>query len=224
MNICHSMASFLLLTGRLSMVRNAIVVFFAASLLFLPAAKADDSAIAKAAEETKPIERGTKMPDAVVRDSNGVEATLRELTAGKTTVLVFFRGGWCPICTRHTGQLIKAYPQIQSKGGQLIAISPDSPESTTSNQSKNSIPFPVYSDSDLNAAKAFGLAFKVDDATVKKYKGFGIDLESASGRDHQSLPIPAVFIVDASGKIVFAHSDPDYKKRLDPAAIIENLP
>src|SRR6056297_814744 len=224
MNICHSMASFLLLTGRLSMVRNAIVVSFAASLLFLPAAKADDSAIAKAAEETKPIERGTKMPDAVVRDSKGVEATLRELTAGKTTVLVFFRGGWCPICTRHTGQLIKAYPQIQSTGAQMVAISPDSPESTTSNQSKNSIPFPVFSDSDLNAAKAFGLAFQVDNGTVNKYKQFGIDLESASGRDHHALPIPAVFIVDASGKIVFAHSDPDYKKRLDPAAIIENLP
>src|SRR6056297_57865 len=103
----------------------------------------------------------------------------------------------------------------------MVAISP---ESTISNRSKNSIPFPVYSDSDLNAAKAFGLAFKVDDATAKKYKVFGIDLESASGRDNQSLPIPAVLIVDASGKIVFAHSDPDYKKRLDPAAIIENLP
>jgi len=206
------------------MVRTAILVSFAATLVLSSVTKGDESSIAKTAQETKPIEKGVQLPVAVVRDSQGKETTLKELSAGKATVLVFFRGGWCPICTRHTGQLIKAYPQIQSTGAQMVAISPDSPESTTSNQSKNSIPFPVFSDSDLNAAKAFGLAFQVDNGTVNKYKHFGIDLESASGRDHHALPIPAVYIVDASGNIVFAHSDPDYKNRLDPASIIEQLP
>jgi len=89
---------------------------------------------------------------------------------------------------------------------------------------KGGNPSSVYSDLDLNAVKAFGLAFRVDDATVKKYKGFGNALESASGRDPHALPIPAVYIVDSTGKIVFAHSDPDYKHRLEPASIIENLP
>src|SRR6056297_1896993 len=103
----------------------------------------------------------------------------------------------------------------------MVAISP---ESTISNRSKNSIPFPVYSDSDLNAAKAFGLAFKVNDATVEKYKDFGIDLKSASGRDHHALLIPAAYIVGASGRIAFAHSNSDYKNRLNPASIIERLP
>lgn len=206
------------------MVRTTVLFSLAASLVLTSVTKGSEPSVAKTADETKPIEQGMQMPDAVVQDANGKDTTLKELSAGKTTVLVFFRGGWCPICTRHTGQLIKAYPQIQSKDARMVAISPDSPESTTSNQSKNSIPFPVYSDSDLNAAKAFGLAFQVDDATVKRYKGFGIDLESASGRGHHSLPIPAVYIVDASGKIVFAHSDPDYKHRLEPASIIENLP
>ena len=196
----------------------------AASVFLSSFAFADETGIAPTADATKPIEKGTVIPDAVVRDSEGNETTLKKLTAGKPTVLVFFRGGWCPICTRHTGQLIQAYPQIQAKGAQLVAISPDSPESTKSNQSKNSIPFPVYSDSDLAAAKAFGLAFQVDDATVEKYKGYGINLEAASGRTHQSLPIPAVYIVDASGQVVYTHSDPDYRERLDPELILKNLP
>ena len=110
--------------------------------------------IAPTADTTKPVQMGTAMPKAAVRDAEGNETTLKKLAAGKPTVLVFFRGGWCPICTRHTGQLIQAYPQIQAKGAQLVAISLDSPESTESNQSKNLIPFPVYSDSDLAAAKA----------------------------------------------------------------------
>lgn len=83
--------------------------------------------------------------------------------------------------------------------------------------------FPILSDSDVSVARSFGLAFRVDDATVKKYKGFGIDLEKASGKSHQTLPIPAVCIVDKSGKIVFAHSDPDDRQRLNTSTIIDEL-
>src|SRR6056297_3288295 len=124
--------------------------------------------VARSADATMPLRAGDEAPEVSVTDIDGETVPLKSLYQDKPLVLVFFRGGWCPICTRHTGELIKVYPQIQSKGGQLIAISPDSPESTTSNQSKNSIPFPVYSDSDLSASKAFGLAFQVDNATVQK--------------------------------------------------------
>lgn len=206
------------------MIRQTIFAAVATSVFLFSFAFADQNGIAPSADATKPVEKGAAMPDAVVRDAEGHETTLQKLTDGKPIVLVFFRGGWCPICTRHTGQLIQAYPQIKVKGAQLVAISPDSPEKTEANQAKNSIPFPVYSDSDLTAAKAFGLAFQVDDATIEKYKGYGINLEAASGRTHQSLPIPAVYIVDANGQVVYAHSDPNYRERLDADLILKNLP
>ena len=138
-------------------------------------------------------------------------------------VLVFFRGGWCPICTKHTGALIKVHPQVKELGAQLVGVSPDNKESSKDNVTKNAIPFPILSDADVAAAKAFGLAFRVDDETVKKYQGFGIDLEKASGQKHHALPVPAVFIVDKSGKIAFAHSDPDYRQRLDVERIVSEL-
>jgi len=206
------------------MIRQALFAAFAGSIFLSSPAFAEQDGIAPSADATEPVEKGTAMPDAVVRDAKGNETTLKKLTEGKPTVLVFFRGGWCPICTRHTGQLIQAYPQIKAKGAQLVAVSPDSPKSTEENQTKNSIPFPVYSDSDLTAAKAFGLAFQVDGATVEKYKGFGIDLVAASGETHHSLPIPAVYIVDANGQVIYAHGDPNYRERLDPAVILKNLP
>jgi peroxiredoxin len=137
--------------------------------------------------------------------------------------LVFFRGGWCPICTRHTQQLIKIYPEVKEMGAELVGISPDDTEHSKDNIAKSSIPFPIFSDADVAAAKAFGLAFRVDDATVLLYKGFGIDLEKASGFDHHALPIPAVYIVDQSGEIAFAHSNPDYHERLDTDRILSEL-
>jgi peroxiredoxin len=78
----------------------------------------------------------------------------------------------------------------------------------------------VLSDAESKAALAFGLAFKVDDRTVDQYKGFGIDLEAASGQTHHVLPVPAVFIVDESGKIEFQYVDPDYRARIPPEVLL----
>lgn len=44
------------------------------------------------------------------------------------------------------------------------------------------------SDRDAVAVKAFGIAFKVDDVTIEKYKTYKIDLDAASGNDRHILP------------------------------------
>lgn len=105
----------------------------------------------------------------------------------------------------------------------MIGVSPDSVESTKANIDKSSIPFSLYSDSELNATTGFGLAFKVDDATVTKYKGFGNDLEKASGQTHHALPIPAIFVVSKDGVVTFAHSNPDYRQRLDVKDLLKEI-
>jgi peroxiredoxin len=166
---------------------------------------------------------GDPLPDGVVKDADGQPVRLNELHADGPLVIVFFRGSWCPICTRHFQQLIAIHPQIVEVGASMVAISPDSVENTRANVEKLKIPFPLYSDADVAAAREFGLAFQVDEKTLEKYKTFGIDLPKASGHDHRALPVPAVFIVDRSGQIVFAHSNPDYTKRLETKTIVAEL-
>lgn len=179
--------------------------------------------VARSADATMPLRAGDEAPEVSVTDIDGETVPLKSLYRDKPLVLVFFRGGWCPICTRHTGELIKVYPQIKSLGAELVGISPDSTASSKKNATENEIPFPIFSDADVEAACAFGLAFQVDPATRERYKGFGIDLEKASGRSHHALPVPAIYIVNPAGEIVFAHSDADYRRRLDATAIIREL-
>jgi peroxiredoxin len=105
-------------------------------------------------------------------------------------------------------------------GFAVLAVSPDLPESLRSSADKESLTYTLLSDSDMNAAKAFGIAFHVDDETVEKYKDFNIDLEAASGRMHHLLPVPSVFIIDRDGVILFAHANPDYKVRLSPEEVM----
>lgn len=184
---------------------------------------AEERPIAVSAKAVAPLKTGDRLPDVPVTDAAGKVEKLSTYHADGPAVIVFFRGSWCPICTKHFQDLIKAHPEMAKSGAKVVAISPDTVENTRGNTEKLKIPFPLVSDSDLAATKAFGLAFQVDEATITKYKGFGIDLEKASGRDHHALPVPAVYIVSKAGKITFAHSNPDYTKRLDVETILAEL-
>jgi peroxiredoxin len=110
--------------------------------------------------------------------------------------------------------------EIIKTGYQIIAISPDRPEKLTETITKHKMNYLLLSDSSMTGAKAFGIAFKVDDATIKKYHEYGIDLYSASGEKHSQLPVPAVFVVGTDGTIKFEYVNPNYKVRLDPKTLL----
>lgn len=173
------------------------------------------------ASAVQPLGVGGKAPTASLRGPDGRSVDLAAKYAQKPTVLIFYRGGWCPYCNTHLGQIATAEPELLRMGYQVLAISPDRPEELAKTLDKQELTYELLSDSDVALARAFGLVFRVDDPTVEKYRGFGIDLEQASGRDHHMLPVPAVYIVDKAGVIRFAYWDADYKKRLAPEVLLE---
>jgi peroxiredoxin len=79
----------------------------------------------------------------------------------------------------------------------------------------------LYSDQAMEAARAFGIAFQVDDETLERYKRFGIDLEAASNRDHNQLPVPSVFLVTKGGTIRWVYSNDDYTVRPENEKLLE---
>ncbi len=100
-------------------------------------------------------------------------------------------------------------------GFQIVAISPDTPEELRKTLDKDRLTFHLYSDSNAQALRNFGVAFRIDDQTFSMYKDrFGIDLERSSGQEHHILPVASVFLIDSAGKIAFVYANPDYKVRL----------
>lgn len=187
-------------------------LFVLSALLIVPL-------VVAAAEKT--LQAGDPVPAVELRTADGSAFDLTAAIAEKPAVLVFYRGGWCPYCTRHLSELQKIEPQLVAAGWQILAISPDRPEKLAEADAEHDYAYTLLSDSKMEAAKAFGLAFEVDAATREKYKGYGIDLEAASGETHHLLPVPAVFLADQDGVIRFAHSNPDYKVRLSNEAILD---
>ena len=171
--------------------------------------------VAATAADIRPLVIGSPLPEVELRNIAGEKTSLGKLLENGPLVLAFYRGGWCPYCNRQLAGLQQVEGTLKSLGYRILAISPDKPEKLKESVGKNELTYTLLSDSGMAAAKAFGIAFQVDDETLLKLKGYNIDLEAASGEKHHGLPVPAVFIIGQDGLIRFAYANPDYKVRLD---------
>ena len=109
--------------------------------------------------------------------------------------------------------------ELAELGFPLVAISPDHPEKLVESRKAQGLDYTLYSDSRMHAARAFGVAFQVDDATREHYQQFGIDLDEASGEGHGQLPVPSVFLVK-KGVIQWAYWNANYKVRPKNEALL----
>jgi peroxiredoxin len=163
---------------------------------------------------------GQKVPDIHARDLDGHDVSLSSLYKQGPILLAFYRGGWCPFCSTENHSLAVAYPEYQKRGVTPVTVSVDTPDAEAKTKATYAIPFPVLSDSSAAMIEAFHVVNKVDDATLGALKGYGVDLESYSGKTHHEIAIPALFLIDTTGVVRWAHSDPDYKVRPSTAQIL----
>jgi len=165
---------------------------------------------------------GAPAPDAHVQTITGEATTLAALYAAGPTMVVFYRGGWCPFCNFQVHELSEHHARFVERGVQLVMISVDRPEEGARTSAAYEIPFTVLSDSDLSAHTAYHVLNVVDDETLERYRGMGLDLSASSGRDHHTIAVPSVFVV-RDGNIIFRHVDRDYRTRPSAAQLLEVL-
>ncbi len=181
----------------------------------------DKKRVAESAEDICPIKVGEKIPSVNVRNTDSENVDLNKLTLGKKTVLIFYRGGWCPYCNLQLADLNKIENKLLKFGYQIVAISIDKPEKLKESLDKHKLNYTLLSDSKAEASTAFGLAFYVADDYNKMLLSHNMNLEEASGEKHHILPVPAVFIVDETGTIQFEYVNPDYKVRLNGEILLK---
>ena len=166
----------------------------------------------------------SKAPDFKATDQSGNEIRLKDVLKDSVVVLIFYRGQWCPYCNKQLKKLEDSLQLIKEKGARLIAITPEKPEFISKTIEKTKASFPLLYDKEMKIMKAYGVAFEVDERTVSRYKNADIDLVTANGhKDKVYLPVPAVYIINKEGTIVYRFFDTDYKKRASVEVILENL-
>lgn len=170
--------------------------------------------------EVCPILIGETIPDVTLVDSKGKKANLHDVAKAAPTMFIFYRGSWCPYCNTHLADLRNIESQLRDMGIQIVAISPDKPEYLNVTLDKQKLAYTLLSDSKMEATKAFGLAYKVDNDTLQALKGYNINLKENSGEDHEMLPVPAAILVDQDLKVNFVFAAPDYTVRVDNAVVL----
>ncbi len=194
------------------------VLLLLTSLATMAAGNRED--IHSSADQVQPLLAGMKAPDFTVRDVEGKAFEFKAGQQDKPVVLTFFRGGWCPYCNLHLSEMRLAETQLEEMGFNIWFISIDKPELLLESLADPDIGYTIYSDSSLDATRAFGIAFHVNDEMNKRLMSFNIDLEKASGETHHVLPAPATYIIGSDGIINFAYINPDYKVRLHPDVLL----
>lgn len=168
-------------------------------------------AIPQKPEDISPLLNGEKIPIAILPDASGRKFDLNKAVSEKPTVLIFYRGGWCPYCSRQLAGVQQAAPELEKLGYQLIAISTDVPELLIQSATKEKLGYTLLSDADLALAKQFGIAFKAPEPY------WNILPKTTGGKDTDLLlPVPSVFILDKTGTIHFEYINPDFRQRLSP--------
>ncbi len=167
----------------------------------------------------------SKAPDFKAKDQNGNEIELKDLRKKGPVVLIFYRGYWCPYCSRELQKLEDSLSLIEEKGAQLIAITPERREGIIKTIEKTKASYPIITDNDMKIMKAYDVAYRVDEKTIGRYKMASIDLAANNGQkpDAVYLPVPAAYIVGKDGEIKYRFFNEDYKKQAPIKDILENL-
>jgi len=176
------------------------------------------------AEETLGLQTGIQAPDFKAVTYQGETIQLSEINQKGPIVLVFYRGGWCIYCNRQLQELQSRLEDFNAQGASVVAISVDLQENAANTVEEKELGFTVISDPDAKLLELYNLIFQVPDELAKKYKEeYSIDLEAYSGRTDHVISIPATYVIDRDGKIVFAYANRDYKVRTSSEKILEVL-
>lgn len=181
--------------------------------------------IAASPEQVTPLLNGLPIPQVMLTDATDKKVSLNALVSKQPSVLVFYRGGWCPYCNAQLAALREIEPALKKLGYQIIAITPDSVASI--NKSLNDtggqkLDYTLLSDADFAASSAFGLAYYLDDKTAAAYKGkLGGLITTEAGSEKVVLPVPAVYILNTDGEALFNYVHINYKTRLHSELLLK---
>lgn len=121
-------------------------------------------------------------------------ATIDEVSSQQNlTVMIFYRGHWCPFCSAHAKELNGEFrKKIEAKGGKLYAVTSEGDDGIKISNDKWGLDYDILSDRSLELAKRYGV-FITD----------GKDAHGGVEKYPDGMSQPAVIAIDKTGKMIF---------------------
>lgn len=154
---------------------------------------------------------GKPLASIILRNALGAEINSDDWR-GRPSILIFFRGNWCPLCMAQIKELADRYREIEALGVRTALISPQPHENTTALARTHNVNFEFYTDTGNVAARALG---------IDHHGGLPLGMQ-AMGYDSDTV-LPTVIITDARGLVIWAHETDNYRVRPEPDVYLEVL-
>lgn len=166
------------------------------------------------------VRTGDKAPDFSLPDVGGNPVSLSDLLLRGSVVVTFYRGGWCPYCNIQLRAYQTILPEMGALGARLVAISPQLPDGSLSTAQTNALTFDVLSDVGDAVARRYGLVYALPEDLRDALRSNNKALPVINGDGSWELPLPATYVIGPDGHIALASIEVDYRKRLEPDAIL----
>ncbi len=181
--------------------------------------------------EDKILPVGAIAPAFALRDASGKLVRSVDLLALGPLVIKFFRGRWCPYCVTELEAWRELYPRLREAGALLVAISPQTERQSDFMVGQHGLPFPVLSDPGSTVAAQFGLAYTIPAYHRDYYRSILVNIPFINGTekggsekagtekgddDSWRLPIPATYVLDPAGLVVYVEAHADFRVRPEP--------
>lgn len=173
--------------------------------------------------EINSLKVGDKILDFYLPNAVNNIVTSESILKNGKMIVAFYRGNWCPYCNLELRALQENLLRIKAKNVTLVAISPQSSDNSLTLKEKHNLEFEVLTDLNNAYANQVGITFQLQDFVIPYYEMLGIKLEDFNKDKENKLPIPAVFVVDKGGVIVYRFLDANYMNRVDIEELINLL-
>jgi len=154
---------------------------------------------------------GAQLPDFTLKDINGAKVTSSQIT-DRPSVLIFYRGNWCPLCVAQVKEVVRYYKEMEDLGVRVALISPQPQRKTAALSKKFEVNYDFLIDQDNLAAQTLGL---VDP--------YGLPIGQQLNGYKSETVLPTVIITERGGKIIWTHETDNYRVRPEPIVFLEVL-
>jgi peroxiredoxin len=166
---------------------------------------------------------GDQTPAFELPDHDGKLVSSSDLLAKGRLAVCFIRGRWCPFCVGQMEAMNLTLPQIDQAGAMLVAISPQTVKQSFFMHDQHKLRFPLLADAGNKVARQFGLTYRVPETQESIYRRAFVNLPFTNGDESWELPIPATYILDRDGTVLYSSADEDYTQRPEPSDILRAL-
>jgi peroxiredoxin len=157
---------------------------------------------------------GDRLPRFSLMTTDGRPITDEDLIASAPTLLVLYRGWWCPSSKSQLDEIARDSERFRKAGITIFAASVDEPAEAAPIQQHVGDKITIL----CNVPESL-----LDEVGVRDQRGAPWYDRILFGAKQQDISMPSALVVNASGKIVFVYRSTRVDDRARPADIIASL-